>query len=362
MSEPLYFKQLEIGPMQNYVYLFGDPETREAAVVDAAWDIDAIVDVAERGRLPHHEEPRHALPPRPSRRRPHGPLRSRAPPSSPARPASRRTSTRTRCRSSTASAGSPTPTSSASRAATRPTSAASASTFLHTPGHTPGSQCFLVGNTLHLGRHALHRLVRPRRPARARTRRTCTAASPRCSRRCPTRRSSSPATTTPTGRARRSATNDVRRHNDRQQLRWLVWMAGLTGVFLILVPVTGIGQGPDESRPLNSIAFFGFPPVCRSRDPSGVRDRDLEVPPVRPRHRRQANGGVHDRGVVITVLYVAALALASGQHLRRARRRGGVRPDVQSGPAACTLDRRPRRLRETGHAVRGALGVLRTTR
>ena len=46
MSEPLYFKQLEIGPMQNYVYLFGDPETREAAVVDAAWDIDRIVEIA----------------------------------------------------------------------------------------------------------------------------------------------------------------------------------------------------------------------------------------------------------------------------------------------------------------------------
>jgi glyoxylase-like metal-dependent hydrolase (beta-lactamase superfamily II) len=48
MSEPIYFKQLEIGPMQNYVYLFGDPETRDAAVVDAAWDIDAIVEVAGR--------------------------------------------------------------------------------------------------------------------------------------------------------------------------------------------------------------------------------------------------------------------------------------------------------------------------
>jgi hydroxyacylglutathione hydrolase len=47
MSEPIYFKQLELGPMQNYVYLVGDPTTREAAVVDAAWDIDTIVDTAE---------------------------------------------------------------------------------------------------------------------------------------------------------------------------------------------------------------------------------------------------------------------------------------------------------------------------
>ena len=28
--------------MQNFVYLIGDKQTREAAVVDAAWDIDAI--------------------------------------------------------------------------------------------------------------------------------------------------------------------------------------------------------------------------------------------------------------------------------------------------------------------------------
>lgn len=46
MTAPIYLRQLEIGPMQNYAYLVGDPETREAAVVDAAWDIDAILDVA----------------------------------------------------------------------------------------------------------------------------------------------------------------------------------------------------------------------------------------------------------------------------------------------------------------------------
>ena len=47
MKEPIYFKQLELGPMQNYVYLLGDPHTHEAAVVDAAWDIDTIVSTAE---------------------------------------------------------------------------------------------------------------------------------------------------------------------------------------------------------------------------------------------------------------------------------------------------------------------------
>jgi hydroxyacylglutathione hydrolase len=47
MTQSIYFKQLELGPMQNYVYLVGDPATREAAVVDAAWDIDTIVETAE---------------------------------------------------------------------------------------------------------------------------------------------------------------------------------------------------------------------------------------------------------------------------------------------------------------------------
>ena len=45
-THPLYFKQLEIGPMQNYVYLVGSTATRKVAVVDAAWDIDAILKLA----------------------------------------------------------------------------------------------------------------------------------------------------------------------------------------------------------------------------------------------------------------------------------------------------------------------------
>jgi hydroxyacylglutathione hydrolase len=47
VKQPIWFKQLELGPMQNYVYLLGDPTTHEAAVVDAAWDIDEIVRTAE---------------------------------------------------------------------------------------------------------------------------------------------------------------------------------------------------------------------------------------------------------------------------------------------------------------------------
>ncbi len=47
MKQPIYFKQLELGPMQNYVYLIGDPHTHEAAVVDAAWDVDTILRTAQ---------------------------------------------------------------------------------------------------------------------------------------------------------------------------------------------------------------------------------------------------------------------------------------------------------------------------
>ena len=51
MSTPLYFKQIEIGPMQNYVYLLGSSETRKAAVVDAAWEIDTILKIAKQDEM-----------------------------------------------------------------------------------------------------------------------------------------------------------------------------------------------------------------------------------------------------------------------------------------------------------------------
>ena len=51
MATPLYFKQIEIGPMQNYVYLIGSTETREAAVVDAAWNIDEILRIAAQDKM-----------------------------------------------------------------------------------------------------------------------------------------------------------------------------------------------------------------------------------------------------------------------------------------------------------------------
>ena len=51
MNEHLYFKQVEIGPMQNFVYLVGSKETRKLAVVDAAWDIGEILRIAAEDEM-----------------------------------------------------------------------------------------------------------------------------------------------------------------------------------------------------------------------------------------------------------------------------------------------------------------------
>jgi hydroxyacylglutathione hydrolase len=39
----IYIKQLELGPMQNFVYVVADPATRAAVVVDPAWDVDELL-------------------------------------------------------------------------------------------------------------------------------------------------------------------------------------------------------------------------------------------------------------------------------------------------------------------------------
>lgn len=46
MAGSMYLKQMELGPMQNYVYLIGDPETRQCVAVDPAWEIDTVVETA----------------------------------------------------------------------------------------------------------------------------------------------------------------------------------------------------------------------------------------------------------------------------------------------------------------------------
>ncbi|MBS2027408.1 MAG: MBL fold metallo-hydrolase [Deltaproteobacteria bacterium] len=46
-----YVRQLQLGPMDNFVYLLGAPDSKGCVVIDPAWDVDAIVRAAaEDGR------------------------------------------------------------------------------------------------------------------------------------------------------------------------------------------------------------------------------------------------------------------------------------------------------------------------
>ena len=46
-SSDLYFRQIPVGQMANLAYLVGSQSTREALVVDPAWNVDALLDLAE---------------------------------------------------------------------------------------------------------------------------------------------------------------------------------------------------------------------------------------------------------------------------------------------------------------------------
>lgn len=65
MSQGLYLRQVELGEMANYVYLIGSTRTKEAAVIDPAWEIERIVELAriDEMRLTHilvtHTHPDH---------------------------------------------------------------------------------------------------------------------------------------------------------------------------------------------------------------------------------------------------------------------------------------------------------------
>ena len=147
MKRQIYFKQLELGPMQNYVYLVGDPTTHEAAVVDAAWDVDAAVRTAEAdgykitADLVTHFHPDHLG----------GDLMghqitgaaelvSRVP----AKVYIHKAELPFVHRLTGLSASDIVPVEGGDEMSIGNLKVK----FLHTPGHTPGSQCFLVGNAL----------------------------------------------------------------------------------------------------------------------------------------------------------------------------------------------------------------------
>jgi hydroxyacylglutathione hydrolase len=64
-AHDLYFRQVLVGPMQNFIYLLGSRTTRECLIVDPAWDTQALLDLAAEddmrviGSLVTHYHPDH---------------------------------------------------------------------------------------------------------------------------------------------------------------------------------------------------------------------------------------------------------------------------------------------------------------
>jgi hydroxyacylglutathione hydrolase len=152
----IYLKQMEVGPMQNFVYLVGDPVARQCVVVDPAWDIDAIVDTALAddmaliGAVVTHTHQDHVG----------GSLESWGMPGR--IPGVEELLERVRAKVYVHKAereflrGFGSDLVKVDNHDTLPIGRLTL-TFLHTPGHTPGSQCFLVddrlisGDTLFIG-------------------------------------------------------------------------------------------------------------------------------------------------------------------------------------------------------------------
>ena len=47
----MFFKQLKVGPMHNFSYIIGDEQAKEAAVVDAGWEADKLIRIADEENL-----------------------------------------------------------------------------------------------------------------------------------------------------------------------------------------------------------------------------------------------------------------------------------------------------------------------
>ena len=47
-TQPFSIHALELGPMENFIYLIHDHATDRAAIVDPAWDVDKVIDLATR--------------------------------------------------------------------------------------------------------------------------------------------------------------------------------------------------------------------------------------------------------------------------------------------------------------------------
>lgn len=65
VEEALIIEQIQIGPMENFTYIVGSRDTREVVIVDPAWDIDQLLAYVDRldykltGALVTHYHPDH---------------------------------------------------------------------------------------------------------------------------------------------------------------------------------------------------------------------------------------------------------------------------------------------------------------
>lgn len=145
--DPIYFRQIRAGPMENFVYAIGCTETRQAVLVDPAWETSALLETLDRdgmtltGALVTHYHPDHCggsmfgftvegLPELMTKRP--VPVYVNEHEAAGLKQVTGLSDSDLRR------------TSSGDRIAVGRVDLA----FLHTPGHTPGSQCFLVGNRL----------------------------------------------------------------------------------------------------------------------------------------------------------------------------------------------------------------------
>ena len=150
-SNDLYFRQVRIGPMQNFVYLIGSLGTRECVIVDPAWDTAALVQIAQTddmkvvGALVTHYHPDHVGGAMGSFRVPGGVADLVA--LQPARIHVNKHEADGLIKVTGLSESDLVRHDGGDRVELGDVSIE----LIHTPGHTPGSQCFLVRNRLVAG-------------------------------------------------------------------------------------------------------------------------------------------------------------------------------------------------------------------
>ncbi len=147
LESELIVEQIQIGPMANFTYLVGSRATRQVAVVDPAWDIDGLLrHIAERdydltAALATHYHPDHVG----------GGMRghdivgvAELLAKHPVKVYVNRAEAAGLRKVTGLSESDLVKVDSGEKLAVGPVEVE----FLHTPGHTPGSQCFRVKNTL----------------------------------------------------------------------------------------------------------------------------------------------------------------------------------------------------------------------